>query len=140
MTAKISKVLWFFSLLVCLASLMYVYASLPELIVLVDGAAPLTIGRDGFFYLAMGLIGFLNMLVFVINRVYPASAMDFKAWFSLLIMILNFYFVISLSYISLINSGERFDYPRIGLVIYGSVGLIVIWILSWPIYRVVRKK
>jgi hypothetical protein len=36
------------------------------------------------------------------------------------------------------NSAEKFDYNRIGFAIYGSVILVIIWAVSWPLYRIFR--
>jgi len=54
-------------------------------------------------------------------------------------VVLNVFFVMSLSFISLYNSNEKFDYSRIDFAIYGSVILIVVWALAWPVYSLYRK-
>ncbi len=139
MVLKITKAVWFFSMLVCLGVLLYIYASLGEIVTLLDGEAPWTITRDAFFYVVMSSIAIMNVMAFVINKLYSADAEEFKSWFYGLIVTLNIFFVIGLSFVSLINSGEKFDYERIGVVIYGSVLLIVLWTLAWPAYSFSRR-
>lgn len=139
MILKITKAVWFFSLLVCTAVFMYVYASVPEYITITEGEEGITLLKEGFFYIALALIAVMNMFVFVVSRVYPESAINFKSWFYGLIVTLNIFFVIGLSFVSLINSGESFDFPRIGIIIYGSVGLIVVWALVWPVYSLSKS-
>lgn len=139
MIQKITKAVWFFSLLICFAVLMYVYASVPETISILQGEEAVSLSRDTFFYLALAIITIMNLLVFVVNKIYPESAVEFKSWFYGLVVTLNIFFVIGLSFVSLINSGEKFDFPRIGVVIYGSVGLIVVWALAWPVYSLSKS-
>ena len=136
MILKIAKVIWFFSLLACLGVMMYVYASLQESVVLMSEDGTYQLSRDAFFYITTSLVAVMNMLVFVVNRVYPQAQEDFKAWFYGLTVVFNFFFIIGFSFVSLLNSGERFDFARIGVIIYGSVGLIVIWSLVWPVYTI----
>lgn len=140
MVLRIFKVIWFFSLLATSAVLFYVYASLPEIVSLMEGTNPASISREFFFYIALTLLAAFNLLVFVLRRLYSVEeAWNVVAWFYGLVVFLNLFLLVSLSFASLINSGERFDYPRIGVIIYGSVILLAGWSASWPIYRVVRR-
>ena len=139
MILKIVKVVWFFSLLACFGVLLYVYASLQEQVTILEGAEGISLLRDNFFYIVTATIGVMNMLAFMVNKIYPPSASPFKSWFYGLMIALNIFFIIGLSFVSLINSGEKFDYDRIGLVIYGSVGLIIVWALAWPAYTISKS-
>jgi predicted permease len=64
---------------------------------------------------------------------------DFRTWLHGLVITLNIFFIIGMSFISLYNSTERFDFSRIGFIIYGSVGLVAAWALSWPVYLTVKR-
>ena len=83
-------------------------------------------------------IALFTALVFTMNRLFGDQE-DFLIWFYGLIICLHFFFVIVLNFINLINSGENFDYGRIGYVIYGSLGLLAFWAACWPIYSIFRK-
>jgi hypothetical protein len=139
MVLKIFKGVWFLSLIVFLGVFIYQYASLPEKITLQESETPLIISRDGLFYAFVATVALINMLVFVVTRLFPAEDMDFKSWFYGLVITLNIFFIVGISFISLYNSTEKFDYESIGIIIYGSLGLIVVWSLGWPVYALSRK-
>lgn len=140
MILKVFKVVWFLSLLGLFAVFFYVYASLPEIVtVQQEGAARLDISREGIFYGALAIISMVNALVFVVSRMYRVRNIDFAAWFYGLVITLNVFFVIALSYLSLFNSGERFQYERLGVIIYGSIILILGWALAWPVLALVKR-
>jgi len=139
MGLKILKGIWFLSVIVVVIHALYVYASLPEHVVIQEEATGMTaIGRDAFFYGTIAFIILTNALVFLIAKVF-AHRPDFRTWFYGFMVVLNAFFVMSLSFISLYNSHEKFDYSRIDFAIYGSVILIVVWALVWPVYSLYRK-
>lgn len=139
MALKISKVLWVFSLLAVTAFFMYVYASLPETVVVNENSDTISLSKEAVFYFALALITIANALVFLVTRIYPEKDFMFKAWFYVLIIWVNLFFVIGLNFISLYNSGEKYDYERLGAIIYGSVSILLVWMAVWPIYGVVQK-
>jgi hypothetical protein len=139
MTLKLFKAVWFFSMLIVLGNLMYVYAGLPEEITLgSDGIAPVAVGKEPLFYTAMAIIALTNVMVYLFSKKLTPRE-DFRSWIHGLIITLNIFFVIGMSFIGLYNSAERFDFGRIGFIIYSSVGLVALWAISWPIYLVVKK-
>jgi hypothetical protein len=139
MAQKILKGIWFLSLLVFLVVFIYDYAALPENITLGEGESALSMSRDGLFYAFIGAVAIINMLVFVVTRLFAEKNTDFKSWFYGMVAILNLFFIVAISFIGLLNSNERFDYERIGIIIYGSVGLIAVWAMGWPILVFLRK-
>ena len=139
MALKILKVIWSFSLLGMVAVFMYVYASLPETVVVSENSRTITLSKETLFYIALVLIAVSNALVFAVSRIYPEKDEDFKAWFYGLVACANLFFVIGLSFISLYNSNEKYDFGRLGVIIYGSLGLLLVWATSWPVYRVVKS-
>jgi hypothetical protein len=138
MALKILKVIWFFSLLAMMATFMYVYASLPENVVVKENIQTINLSKETLFYIALAVIAIANALVFAVSRIFAENESDFKAWFYGLIACANLFFIIGLSFISLYNSNEKYDFGRLGVIIYGSVGLLLVWATSWPVYRVVR--
>ena len=140
MILKIFKAVWFLSLLTLMVSFLFVYASVPEQLVVHEGEGIRTISREGLFYGAVALFAVCNVLVFVISRLFSHTSDDFLCWFHGLIITLNIFFIIALNFINLYNSGEKFKFSSIGFVIYGSLALVVLWTISWPFYSLTRKK
>ena len=139
MLVRIFRGVWFLSLLAVFANLLYVYASLPEQVVVLDGATDrIVMQRDSLFYIAMGALAIINVLVYVFSqKLMPAE--DFRVWLNGLVIVLNIFFIIGLSFISLYNSAEKYDFGRLGTIIYASVWLVAIWAIGWPVYVLVRK-
>ncbi len=139
MILKIFKAVWFLSLLAWLVIFLYVYASLPERVFILEGEGGFSISREFLFYVFLAAVAILNVLVFIVSRLFNKGHEDFLSWFYGLIVCLNFFFVIVLNFLNLVSSSEKFDYARIGYVIYGSLGLVVVWAVSWPFYSISRK-
>ncbi len=139
MALKILKVIWVFSLLTVLGIFMYVYASLPETVIVNENPQTVTLSKASLFYIVLAVIAIANALVFVVSRIYSEKESHFKAWFYGMTACANLFFVIGLSFVSLYNSGEKYDFGRLGVIIYGSVGLLLVWAISWPVYRSVQK-
>jgi drug/metabolite transporter (DMT)-like permease len=140
MMFKVFRAVWFFSLIGVLGALLYVYADLPEnVIVQQEGIESKLISRDIFFYIVLILLTIANALVYAVGSVYKHD-LTFKAWFCGLIITLNLFFVVGLFLVNAYNSDERFDFSRIGFVIYGSLGLMVLWAISWPVVKMVANK
>jgi hypothetical protein len=146
MILKIFRVVWFFSILAVLGFFLYTYAALPDPLVILDSEEQLTIGKETWFYAILALVAIFNMFVYVLrslNKSRPASQRQegerLVTWFYGLVIFLNLFIIVTVSYISLFNGGERFEYQRIGIIIYGSIVLMVAWAVSWPIYLLGRK-
>lgn len=139
MTLKLFKAIWFLSMLAVFANLLYVYASLPEQVSLLEeGVETYAIGREQLFYSAMVVIALANVMVYLFSKSIAPDE-NFRTWLHGLVITLNIFFIIGLSFISLYNSVEKFDFSRIGFIIYSSVILVVVWALSWPVYSIGRK-
>ena len=139
MALKLFRAGWFLSVLAVFACLLYMYASLPEPVIIQEASdGQITMGRDAVFYVLVGTIVIVNVMVYLIRKMFEKEH-DFRAWFHGLIITINIFFVIGMSHLGLYNSAERFDYSRIGFIIYGSLGLIILWAASWPIYQLYQK-
>lgn len=139
MILKIIKAVWFLSLMGLMAIFMYIYASLPQQVVIQEGAEMVTLSRDAVFYLTLGVVSLINVLVFVFAKLYGNSNEPFSVWFFGQIILLNFFFCTVLGYFNVLNSGEDFAFENLGVVIYGSIVLIIIWAIGWPVYALSRK-
>ena len=139
MAIKIFKAIWFFSLLGLVADFMYMYASWPETVVVFDKGVPFTLSRESLFYIVLAFIAITNMLVFVITRIFPQDREAFKSWFYGMVVCLNLFFVVAISFIGVYNSGEKFRYEEIGVAVYGSVILLLVWAMAWPVYVIYMR-
>lgn len=140
MVLKVFRAGWFFSLLALLGVFMYVYASLPDPVVVYDDSDEVTLRREAVFYIFLILMAIFNMLVYVFRRVFSRETDEpFVSWYYGLVICINLFFIVSLAYLSLYNSGEKFDYERIGPIVYGSMILVALWVVGWPVYWVIRK-
>ena len=131
MIVKVFKGVWFFSLLATVAIFLYVYASLPADIQLREDRA---ISRDTLFYTTLAILTLFNALIFAMSRLYAGRDDYFRAWFYGLMVFLNLFIVVSLQFLNVYNSQEKYSYDSIGFVIYGSLGMVVLWSSLWPVY------
>lgn len=139
MALKVFKAIWFLSLIIFLCVFLYDYASLPETVTVVESEeSTVSLSRDGVFYGILIIAALLNVFVFIINKLF-ASNRDFRGWFYGLITVLNIFLIIGINFVSLYNSAEKFDFEAIGSIIYGSIILVLIWIISWPVYLLFKK-
>jgi hypothetical protein len=141
MVLKIFKALWFLSALALLVSLLFVYASLPQDVVIQEKSTGKVIAnRDFLFYAITALLLLVNVLVYFVGKLYRKPQYDdFRSWFHGLIITINVFLVFAMNLIQTYNSAEKFDYSRVGFMIYGSVGLVVIWAAVWPLYALYKK-
>jgi cytochrome c biogenesis factor len=139
MALKLLKGVWFLSMLVALVALLYVYAGLPqEVIVQDEGGERVSISNEAFFYIVMFLMAIANAMVYAMGKVFKRNE-DLRTWFYGLVTTLNIFFVIGMNFISLYNSNEKYDFARINFIVYGSVILVVVWAVSWPIYSLFKR-
>ena len=139
MVLRFFRAFWFISLFFLLASLLYVYASLPEEVVVQQESLRVhSLSRDIFFYLVLLIVTLINALVYVIPAIVKRND-DFVSWFNGFIITLNIFFVFSLMVINVFNGTEKFDFSRVGLFVYGSLTLIVTWALGWPLYSLYKR-
>ena len=131
---KIFRSVWFLSLLAVTAALLYGYASMREEVIVRETVdKTLRISRETFFYMVLALLTIINVFVFIIARIMVRSE-DFKSWFYGLVITFNIFFIVGIGFISLYNSGEVYDYARLQPVVYGSIGLLLLWSFAWPLY------
>jgi hypothetical protein len=139
MVVKIFKGVWLFSLLATVAVFLYVYASLPESIAVMEGETTSYMSRNGLFYSTLAFLATFNALIFLASRLFRESDPYFVGWFYGLIAIFNLFMIVGLQFLNLYNSQEKFNYESIGSIIYGSIVLVVVWSILWPVYQLVRR-
>lgn len=136
---RVFRSVWFLSVVAVLATMLYQYASWPEEIVIGQGDVNfVSLSRDGFFYTVIAIMAFVNVTVYVV-RSQAKQADGFVAWFYGFIAVINFFLIIALSFISLFNSNENYRFGEIGLIIYGSLFLIGLWIIGGLLYWLAQK-
>jgi hypothetical protein len=139
MLLKMFRVGWFLSFLVLFATLLYNYAGWQEqLIVQEESNEPVSMSREALFYILVAVFAIVNVLVYLVGKVY-AEQHGLRAWFHGLVITINIFFIVAMNLVGLYNSAEKFDYSRIGFIIYGSIGLVVCWAVAWPIYLLFNK-
>lgn len=128
---------WFLSVLVVLANLLYVYASLPETVVVQENER-VAMSREWLFYGLMIAIVLINLLVYLFKTMYPDGE-NVRAWFHGFIITINIFLIIAMQALNVYNSAEKFNHNLVGMYLTGSLTLIVVWAALWPIYLVIQK-
>jgi hypothetical protein len=137
MTLKLFRAVWFLSVLVVLVNLLYVYASLPEVVTVQENEA-VSVSRELLFYILMVAIVMINVLVYFFKMMYQDSE-NLRSWFHGLIITINIFLIISMQALNVYNSREMFNHSLVGFYITGSLGLIVLWAVFWPLYLLFQK-
>jgi len=140
MILRFIKFGWTVSVLLALGALLYIYASLPEFVVysLSDSVfQKAAVSRETFFYVSLGFLAGVNFLFYALskNMRYQSEAINtiLKQWQLSLASVLNFFFIIIINFIQIVNSGENFNYDYFGYLIYVILAVILIWIFSLPV-------
>jgi hypothetical protein len=139
MILKIFKGVWFFSLLALLVVFFYVYAGLPEEVVILESAESISLSRNGFFYTAVILFAMINALVFVVNKLLSDGDQAFSSWFYGLIVTFNFFFLTTLGFLHVFNGADRYNFDNMGPIMYLSLILLCAWMMSWPVIVLYKK-
>ncbi|MDH5604724.1 MAG: hypothetical protein OEY51_12330 [Cyclobacteriaceae bacterium] len=138
---KILKLLWLISFVIVNITLFYVYAGLPEMVAYTgDEMGSLEyIGKELFFYFFLIVIGVINIVLYILikrglanKQVSTRKAEKIAGWKYGLSLVINIFLSISMAFISIFNSGEKFDYSNFGYLVYFSLGLVILWIISFP--------
>ncbi|MTI40117.1 hypothetical protein [Fulvivirga lutimaris] len=135
---KLIKAFWFFTLLATLATLLYTYAAIPigGSLSLFDGQN--TISRETVFNVSLAFITICNFSIYSIARKFRKSEVPVAeflvGWLMSFATVLNFFFMSSLTFIQLVNSGENFDFSNFGYYIYITLGLVIGWVVALPFF------
>lgn len=139
MALKIFRAVWFLSVLAVLARLLFGYAGWQEELIIQEQAGEQTlVGKEFLFYVLVALITIVNVVVYVFGKLFQRQE-DLRCWIHALVTSINIFFIVGISLVGLYNSFEKYDYARINFIIYGSVGLIILVSLAWPVYALAQK-
>lgn len=138
---KILKFTWILSFLGVNLCLFYVYAGLPEMVAY-SGDIEISldyIDKEYFFYFFLISISLVNVIIYYLTGrgVGSKSLSNYKfyrvvSWEYGLAAVINIFFTISLLFFSIFNSGEKFEYSNFGYLVYFSLALVALWVISLP--------
>lgn len=134
---KMFRAAWFLSVLLVLANLLYVYASLPE-DVIVQGDEKVAVSRELLFYGLVIMILLINSLVYIFKAMFEEGE-NLRSWFHGLVITINIFLIVALHAVNVYNSSEVFNHTVVPFYLAGSLMLIVIWSALWPLYYIVQK-
>lgn len=137
MTLKLFRAAWFLSVLLVLVNLLFVYAGLPENVIVQD-TDDFVVHREWFFYSVMLVIVGINLMVYLIKMVYYDGE-NLRSWFHGLIVTVNIFIMVSLQALGVFNSHEAFDHNRLSFYLGGSLTLTLLWAAFWPLYLIFQK-
>ena len=122
------------------------YASLPErVLIAVDsqGNAELFLTKNMAFYAGMVLIVIVNLVLFLLIRLLKQKETNLSLvlipWLSGLVILINLFFAFTVSFISILNSRENFDYSNFGFIVYLIGGMFIIWLIGL-LYSVLKVR
>jgi hypothetical protein len=139
MALRIFRAIWFLSVLGVFVRLLFGYAGWQDELVIQERAGEqLLINKEILFYVLTLLIVLINVVVYIFGKLYKQQE-QLRSWIHILITSINIFFVVAISLIGVFNSYEKYDYGRIEFIIYGSVSLIVLVALAWPVYAASQK-
>ncbi len=137
MILRLFRAAWFLSVLVVLANLLYVYASLPEVVMIQSGEDG-SLSREWLFYIAVITIVGVNVLVYLFKLMF-ADGENVRTWFHGLVITFNIFFIIALQALNVFNSNEVFDHNLVSIYLTGSLTLILLWAAGWPVYLLIQR-
>lgn len=132
------RAMWFLSVWVVLANLLFVYASLPEQVVVREGANGISLNRELLFYGLMVSAVLINGMVYLFRKLFQEDE-NFRTWFHGLVITINVFLIIAMHAVNVYNSSESFDHTRIEFIVSGCLGLILLWTSLWPLYLLYQK-
>lgn len=151
---RLLKFFWFVSLALFLAGLLLIYAFLPDSVGIKTnkwGMPDTFITKENFFYL--GLLAFIvvNGLLFALYRLLMltrrsvkteqaiALRTDVGSWLLGFAGALNIFFIMIMSFFSLINTTENYDTGRYMILVYGGP-LLLLLMFALLIHILMKRK
>nr|WKN34234.1 DUF1648 domain-containing protein [Tunicatimonas sp. TK19036] len=147
-TLKFINVAWIFTFLGFLVVLSLSYASVPEQVAFhtdLQGEPDQFVGKETFFYLALGTFVAVNIICFIffrLLRAVPTSSPLFyrselfkdriSAWFSSFTTVINVFIICMVAYISLFNTQGDYHISQFNWIIFVApvlFGAVVLWLL-----------
>jgi|GEM_PF-2701079 len=121
------------SIFVLAAVLLFAYANLPDqvLVLMSETGEPLQyIPKNLFFYAMLSASAVINIALIYLARLVKSSQhfKSMKGWIWILVMMVNMFLMISITFISILNGEENFDYSNFGYLVYVGLGFLVLWV------------
>ena len=135
------NVLWAISLAGVAAVLLYVYASIPDEVVIYKATdTDYRITRELFFYASLITIVLPNMVVAIVGYFLKTMKVDQTtvSWFNLFPVIVNIYLVIALFFVEILNSLEKFDFHYFGYLTVVGLIFLLLWVVKM-IFLIAKK-
>ena len=148
---RLIKFLFVLSVFVYLVMTLYVYAFLPDNVLIISAFGNLDISNDAFFYWSNGmfvlLIGLSMLFTNMISGIQPNELSFFNAdlkkvvvtWSSALRLVLSIFFTLSITFIGMSQNDEHFEITNFAFLVYIGPILFFIWILSL-FFLLIKKK
>jgi hypothetical protein len=109
-----------------------------ELVIQEKAGEQLLINKEVLFYVLTLVIVLVNVVVYVFGKLFKEHE-QLRTWIHVLITSINIFFIVAISLIGVYNSFEKFNYQSIEFIIYGSIVLIILVALAWPVYAFYQK-
>ena len=138
MALKLIRAAWFVSVLLVLANLLYVYASLSESVVVQQQGGEVSLSREWVFYIATATILLVNIMVYAFKTMFLENE-PLRVWSHGLVISINIFLIIALQALNVYNSAEVFNHSLAGMYLTGSLALILLVAISWPVYLLLQK-
>jgi hypothetical protein len=130
---RLVKFLWFLSLVIGLAALLYTYASMGSQLEFGE----YNFSKEAYFYGALAVLVLFNFTFYAVSRNLRYSSKHLEEmmvnWQLSFAAILNLFFIVSVFFVMLVNGGENFNFDNFGYLLYVCLGLILIWVLALPV-------
>lgn len=152
---KITKLLYTLSIPIFLATLLYVYAFLPEQVGLFfdkNGETTLLMNKADFFYACLGLFVFTNGIILLYRKMNRGNLNLGKAdfedmtsaelvyhWLNGLSFVINVIYIFSIMFVGMYYNSEHFDIVNYVALIYLGPVMLAGWVF-WFIYLQFSKK
>ena len=122
-----------FTLLGALATLFFLYADAPQLVVVYkQGDFVYRIPKGMLFYITLGTLVVPHFLIAVIANFMKQLKFGDKSvnWFGSFSIVVNVFFAISLIFIDILNSLENFDFNYFGYLTILGLLILVGWVIG----------
>lgn len=146
MSFKIKNAIRIISIIVLAVVFFISYAGLPEQVLLMLDKAgnPIWyVSKNYFFYGTLILLVIVNISIYLLallmNNSIDRVSKVIAQYLMLLSIVANIFFSVAITFIGILNGKENFDYSTFAPFIYLSLGLFIIWLLSF-IFSVIKTK
>ena len=126
--------------------LLFSYANYPEeVLVYIDNAGESVsyLSKSTIFYIALAFIVLINATIMGLGKILKNQDEEMelsRAGLGITQIFFNLFFISSVYFISILNSGENFNYSNFGYLIYVTGILLLLSILFTVFTRLVLKK